>query len=42
MTIAPGAGVPIEDLYALARRDLIAGPPSALTQWASFYGKVPQ
>ena len=31
----------IEDLYALARCDLIMGPPSTYSMWASFYGQVP-
>ena len=32
---------PIEDLYALSMCDLILGPPSTFTQWASFYGEKP-
>ena len=35
------SGVAVEDLYALAGCDLLIGPPSTFTQWASFYGKVP-
>lgn len=31
----------ITDLYALSRCDLIIGPPSSYSQWASFYGDVP-
>ena len=31
----------VEDLYALAGCDYVAGPPSTYTLWASFYGKVP-
>ena len=31
----------IEDLYALSMCDLIFGPPSTFTQWASFYGEKP-
>ena len=31
----------VEDMYALAACDYIAGPPSTFSQWASFYGKVP-
>lgn len=31
----------LHDLYGLARCDLIAGPPSTFSQWASFYGGVP-
>lgn len=37
-----GPGSPIEDLYALARCDLIVGPPSTFGAWASFYGRVPR
>jgi hypothetical protein len=32
---------PVEDLYALSMCDLIFGPPSTFTQWASFYGEKP-
>ncbi|MDG1324389.1 MAG: alpha-1,2-fucosyltransferase [Opitutales bacterium] len=32
---------PIEDLYTLSECDLLIGPPSTFTQWASFYGKKP-
>lgn len=42
LPVVVGTGVPVEDLYALARCDLIAGPPSTFTQWASFYGRVPR
>lgn len=31
----------IEDLYALSLCDLIMGPPSTFSMWASFYGQVP-
>lgn len=31
----------IEDMYALATCDYIAGPPSTYSTWASFYGEVP-
>jgi len=31
----------IEDLYSLAKCDLIIGPPSTFANWASFYGNVP-
>jgi hypothetical protein len=34
------AGV-IEDLYSLSYCDLIIGPPSTFSEWASFYGKTP-
>lgn len=36
-----GPGHLLEDMYSLARCDLIAGPPSTYTLWASSYGKVP-
>lgn len=36
---APGSTV--ADLYCLSRCDLIVGPPSTFSQWASFYGDVP-
>ena len=36
-----GTGHLIEDMYALAESDLLIGPPSTFTQWASFYGRVP-
>jgi hypothetical protein len=32
---------PIVDLYALSECDLLIGPPSTFTQWASFYGNTP-
>jgi hypothetical protein len=38
--LAPGHVV--VDLYALARCDLIVGPSSTYSEWASFYGKVPR
>lgn len=31
----------IEDMYAFAETDLIVGPPSTFSEWASFYGRVP-
>jgi len=31
----------LEDLYAFADADLLFGPPSTFTGWASFFGKVP-
>ena len=31
----------IEDMYSLAKCDLIVGPPSTYSMWASFYGNVP-
>ncbi len=36
-----GTGHVIEDLYALAAVDMLVGPPSTFTGWASFYGDVP-
>lgn len=32
---------PLEDNYALAACDLIVGPPSTYTHWASYYGGTP-
>lgn len=31
----------LEDMYAFAQCDLLIGPPSTYTAWASFYGSVP-
>jgi hypothetical protein len=36
-----GPGTAWGDMYALARCDLIVGPPSTFSSWASFYGDVP-
>ncbi|EMI15734.1 hypothetical protein RMSM_07346 [Rhodopirellula maiorica SM1] len=36
-----GPGVPVQDMYALAETDMIIGPPSTFTMWASFYGGAP-
>lgn len=36
-----GTGHLIEDMYALAETDLLIGPPSTYTGWASFYGRTP-
>ncbi len=36
-----GPGIPLQDMYALAETDMIIGPPSTFTMWASFYGGVP-
>lgn len=41
LTVGLGAGSPVADLYALAGCDLILGPVSTFTQWASFYGNKP-
>ena len=37
-----GPGDAAGDLYALAACDYVFGPPSTFTQWASYYGGVPQ
>lgn len=34
-------GSSVEDLYTLSACDLIVGPPSSFTLWASFYGRTP-
>jgi hypothetical protein len=36
-----GPGDPIGDLFALAACDLLIGPVSTFTQWASYYGNAP-
>lgn len=36
-----GTGHLIEDMYAFAETDLLLGPPSTYTGWASFYGDTP-
>ncbi|TWT82869.1 hypothetical protein CA13_43320 [Planctomycetes bacterium CA13] len=36
-----GIGAMIEDMYALAETDLVVGPPSTFSGWASFYGQAP-
>ena len=36
-----GPGSAVADLYALAACDLLIGPPSTFTLWASYYGQVP-
>lgn len=36
-----GLGQELCDLYSLAQCDLIFGPPSTYTMWASFYGRSP-
>jgi hypothetical protein len=41
LIVSFGSGTPIEDLFALAKCDLVFGPPSTFSQWASFYGDVP-
>lgn len=37
-----GNGHELEDLYALAACDRLAGPPSTYSKWASYYGLVPR
>jgi Glycosyl transferase family 11 len=37
-----GPGHYVEDLFCLSECDLIIGPPSTFSQWASFYGDVPR
>lgn len=41
LNVVFGTGDLIEDLYGFARTDLLMGPPSTFTMWASFYGSVP-
>ncbi len=36
-----GPGHLAQDMYALAETDLIIGPPSTFSMWASFYGNTP-
>lgn len=36
-----GTGHLIEDMYSFAECDLLVGPPSTFTGWASFYGQKP-
>ena len=38
---AAGPGVAVLEMYALARCDLIVGPPSSFSGWASFMGNRP-
>lgn len=39
--LVPGPGHLVKDLYVLAGCDLIMGPPSTFSRWASFYGQKP-
>ena len=41
LEVHSGPGHMIEDMYSLAECDLLIGPPSTFTGWASFYGGVP-
>lgn len=36
-----GTGHLVEDMYSFAETDLLIGPPSTFTGWASFFGRVP-
>lgn len=40
-SVVRGPGQFIQDMYALAECDLIVGPPSTFSGWASFYGQKP-
>jgi hypothetical protein len=42
LDVVRGPGQELEDLYALASCDLIIGPPSTYSAWASYYGEVPR
>jgi hypothetical protein len=42
LDVVRGPGPEVEDLYALASCDLLLGPPSTYTTWASYYGQVPR
>ena len=39
LRVTLGSGHLVEDMYALAETDMIIGPPSTYTEWASFYGQ---
>lgn len=41
LTVVIGTGTLVVDLYTLAGCDYLLGPPSTLSQWASFYGNKP-
>ena len=41
MRVRFGTGRVIEDMYSFAAVDVLVGPPSTFTGWASFYGDVP-
>lgn len=42
LNVYPGPGDAFEDLCALSLADLIVGPPSTFSGWASFAGNVPK
>lgn len=41
LDVLPGPRHELEDLYALAHCDLIVGPPSTYSRWASYWGDAP-
>lgn len=41
LEVTHGTGHITEDMYALAATDMMFGPPSTYTGWASFYGERP-
>lgn len=41
LNVFKGPGHLIEDMYSFAECDLLVGPPSTYTGWASFYGNTP-
>lgn len=41
LSIKRGPGHMVEDMYSLAETDLIIGPPSTFSAWASLYGQTP-
>jgi hypothetical protein len=41
LEVTAGPGHELKDMYALSSCDLIAGPPSTFSMWASQYNKVP-
>lgn len=41
LDVTQGTGHITEDMYALAETDMMFGPPSTYTGWASFYGERP-
>ena len=41
LSVTPGTGHLLEDMYSLAGCDYVLGPPSTYTLWASFYGGAP-
>ena len=41
LNVHSGPGDIIEDMYSFAKCDMLIGPPSTYTAWASFYGDIP-